>query len=219
MQQQASKPTPVPAAPAANLFVVAAPSGGGKTSLINALRERDRQLRLSVSHTTRPPRKGELDGQHYHFVSDNEFQKLVDSNAFLEYAQVYDHRYGTGRQQVQRQLDQGFDVMLDIDWQGAAQIRRAFPACRSIFVLPPSLQALRDRLSSRGQDSPEVIDRRMQKARSEISHAGEFDYMIVNDNFAAALDDLHSIIRHGHHHREGQPQRAQTLLAQMLENE
>jgi guanylate kinase len=219
MQQPDSRPLPVPAAPAANLFVVAAPSGGGKTSLINALRERDPQLRLSVSHTTRPPRKGEFDGHHYHFVSDTQFQQLVDRNAFLEHARVYDHRYGTGREQVQSQLDQGFDVMLDIDWQGAAQIRRSFPACRSIFVLPPSLQALRQRLASRGQDSPEVIDRRMQKARAEISHAGEFDYMIVNDDFNAALGDLHSIIRNGHHQRPDQQQRTQTLLAQMLENE
>jgi len=200
------------------LYVVAAPSGGGKTSLINALLQLDDKLRLSVSHTTRPPRGHEKDGQHYYFVSENEFARLVAANAFLEHAQVYDHRYGTSRDQAQRQLDQGFDVMLDIDWQGAAQIRQAFPDCHSIFILPPSLEVLHQRLSSRGQDSPEVIARRMQKARSELSHASEFDYMIVNDDFEAALHDLHSIVRTGSPQRPGQSMRAETLLAQMLEN-
>lgn len=202
----------------ANLYVVAAPSGGGKTSLVAALLRLDDRLRLSVSHTTRPPRPGEIDGQHYYFVSEEEFSRLVAGNAFLEHAQVYDHRYGTGREQVQRQLDQGFDVMLDIDWQGAAQIRQSFPDCRSIFILPPSLEELARRLSLRGQDSPEVIERRMQKARSELSHAHEFDYMIVNDDFDAALHDLHAIIRSGSHLRPGQGLRTETLLAQMLEN-
>ncbi|HET6566184.1 MAG TPA: guanylate kinase [Xanthomonadales bacterium] len=202
----------------ANLYVVAAPSGGGKTSLVAALLRLDQKLRLSVSHTTRPPRPGEVDGQHYYFVSEQEFSRLVAENAFLEHAQVYDHRYGTGREQVQRQLDQGFDVMLDIDWQGAAQIRRSFPDCRSIFILPPSLEELHRRLSLRGQDSAEVIERRMQKARSELSHAHEFDYMIVNDDFDAALHDLHAIIRSGSHRRPGQGLRTETLLAQMLEN-
>jgi len=203
----------------AKLYVVAAPSGGGKTSLINALLEKDKQLRLSVSHTTRAPRPHEKDGQHYYFVSQERFSELVAQHAFLEHAQVYDHCYGTGREQVQRQLDQGFDVMLDIDWQGAAQIRQSFPNCCSIFILPPSLEVLRERLSSRGQDSPEVIERRMKKARSEISHAREFDYMIVNDDFQLALEDLHSIIRRGKHFRPGQDEISETLLAQMLENE
>jgi len=203
----------------AKLYVVAAPSGGGKTSLINALLEKDRRLRLSVSHTTRAPRPHEEDGKHYHFVSQERFAELVAQHAFLEHAQVYDHCYGTGREQVQDKLDQGFDVMLDIDWQGAAQIRQSFPNCCSIFILPPSLEVLRERLSSRGQDSPEVIERRMKKARSEISHAREFDYMIVNDDFQLALEDLHSIIRRGKHSRPGQDEISETLLAQMLENE
>lgn len=203
---------------APNLYIVAAPSGGGKTSLVNALLKRDDRLRLSISHTTRPPREGEVDGQHYYFVSEDEFSRLVAGNAFLEHAQVYDHRYGTGRAQVQQQLDQGYDVMLDIDWQGAAQIRQSFPQCRSIFILPPSLEELQRRLSLRGQDSAEVIARRMQKARSELSHAHEFDYMIVNDDFDAALQDLHAIIRSGSHARSGQAARTETLLAQMLEN-
>lgn len=205
-------------APAANLYVVAAPSGGGKTSLIAALLRMDDQLRLSVSHTTRPPRNGEVNGQHYTFVSDDEFAKLVAANAFLEHARVYDHRYGTGREQVQRQLEQSFDVMLDIDWQGAEQIRQSFPQCRNIFILPPSLEELHRRLSLRGQDSAEVIERRMQKALSELSHAGEFDYLIVNDDFEAALQDLHAIIRSGRHKRSGQASRSESLLAQMLEN-
>jgi guanylate kinase len=208
-----------PESPSGNLFVVAAPSGGGKTSLINALLQMDPKLRLSISHTTRPPRVGEVNGQHYHFVSPAEFRRLVAANAFLEHAQVYDHCYGTGREQVQEQLDQGFDVMLDIDWQGAEQIRRSFPQCRSIFILPPSLDELHRRLFIRGQDSAEVISRRMQKARSELSHASEFDYRIVNDDFGAALLDLHSIIRSGSHKRPDQRLRAETLLAQMLENE
>lgn len=203
----------------AKLYVVAAPSGGGKTSLINALLEKDKQLRLSVSHTTRAPRPHEKNGQHYNFVSQETFSELVAQHAFLEHAQVYDHCYGTGREQVQRQLDQGYDVMLDIDWQGAAQIRQSFPNCCSIFILPPSLEILRERLSSRGQDSPEVIERRMKKARSELSHAHEFDYMIVNDDFQLALEDLHSIVRRGKHSRPGQREISETLLAQMLENE
>jgi guanylate kinase len=201
-----------------NLYIVAAPSGGGKTSLVNALLQLDDRLRLSISHTTRPPRPHEEDGKHYYFVSEDAFSRLVADNAFLEHARVYDHRYGTGREQVQRQLDQGFDVMLDIDWQGAAQIRQSFPECSSIFILPPSLEELRRRLALRGQDSADVIERRMQKARSELSHAHEFDYMIVNDEFEAALHDLHAIIRTGSHQRPGQASRAETLLAQMLEN-
>ncbi len=203
---------------APNLYVVAAPSGGGKTSLISALLQLDDHLRLSISHTTRPPRPHEVEGQHYYFVSDEEFARLVSENAFLEHARVYDHSYGTGREQVQRQLDQGFHVMLDIDWQGAAQIRRSFADCRSIFILPPSLEELHIRLSSRGQDSPEVVERRMQKAHSELSHASEFDYMIVNDDFEAALHDLQAIIQTGTHQRAGQGSRSETLLAQMLEN-
>jgi guanylate kinase len=202
----------------ANLYVVAAPSGGGKTSLIAALLQLDDKLRLSVSHTTRPARTGEVDGQHYFFVSIDEFAQRVADNAFLEHARVYDHCYGTGREQVQRQLNQGFDVMLDIDWQGAGQIRQSFPRCRSIFILPPSLEELHRRLSLRGQDSAEVIARRMQKARSELSHASEFDCLIVNDDFDAALQDLHAIIRSGSHQRPGQGLRSETLLAEMLEN-
>ena len=153
-----------------NLFVVAAPSGGGKTSLINALLDQDRQVKLSVSHTTRPPRPGEQDGVHYHFVDQESFLNLVEQGAFLEHARVFDYYYGTGRMEVEKQLAAGFDVLLDIDWQGARQIRDSFPSCCGIFIIPPSLDVLRQRLIARGQDSEDVIKRRMRDAQSEISH-------------------------------------------------
>jgi len=200
------------------LYVVAAPSGGGKTSLINALLEKDDRVSLSVSYTTRTARPGEQDGIHYHFIDDPAFIDLIGKNAFLEHAEVFGHRYGTGRDAVEKKLDAGFDVLLDIDWQGARQIRNSFPACCTIFILPPSLKALRNRLARRGQDSEEVIDRRMRKARAEISHSSEFDYLIINDDFDEALADLQSIIRHRKLHRPGQKDHFDDLLAELLEN-
>ena len=199
------------------LYVVAAPSGGGKTSLVNALLARDANVALSVSHTTRAPRPGEKDGVHYFFVSEAAFEDLVEHDAFLEHARVFDHRYGTGREAVQRQLANGIDVLLDIDWQGARQIRKTFPAARTIFILPPSLDVLRQRLIDRGQDSDAVIERRMEAARAEISHANEFDFLIVNDDFDAALADLHAIIRKGQPMRDGQNAKSREILAQLLE--
>jgi len=199
-----------------NLYVVAAPSGGGKTSLVNALLERDDRINLSVSHTTRPPRPGEMDGVHYYFVDEETFQNLEGQGAFLEHARVYGHRYGTGRQAVEDRLEAGYDVMLDIDWQGARQVKASFPRCCSIFILPPSLEVLHSRLSRRGQDSSAVIDRRMQQARSEIAHCREFDFLVINDNFAAALEDLHSIVRRLTPVRIGQEQRIAALLAELL---
>jgi len=207
----------VPTNPDPNLYVIAAPSGGGKTSLIGALLERDERIALSVSHTTRPPRPGEIDGLHYHFVDEKTFQRLIDEGAFLEYATVYGQHYGTGRAAITRQLREGFDVMLDIDWQGARQVKRAFPSCCSIFVLPPSLNELKNRLRNRGQDSEEVIERRMQQARSEIAHCREFDFLIINDDFAAALEDLHSIVRRHRPVRGGQEERFDALLAELLD--
>ena len=198
------------------LFVVAAPSGGGKTSLIAALLDRDERVRLSVSHTTRSPRPGEIDGEHYHFVDDASFLKLVDEKAFLEHARVYDHWYGTSRDTVATFLDQGFDVLLDIDWQGARQVKDNFPDCCTLFILPPSLEALRSRLSHRGQDSVQVIDRRMKAARNELSHGDEFDYLILNDEFDLALKDLQSVVRHGELKRTTQMQSNQYLLAQLV---
>jgi guanylate kinase len=199
------------------LFVIAAPSGGGKTSLIAALLERDDRVRLSVSHTTRPPRPGEVDGVHYHFVDEPTFLTRVEQGAFLEHARVFDHWYGTSREAVQTLLDQGCDVLLDIDWQGARQIKRNFPDCCTVFILPPSLEALRTRLAKRAQDSEEVIERRMRAARSELSHGNEFDFLIINDDFEQALDDLQTIVRSGRYRAQGQGERNHDLLAELLE--
>ena len=199
-----------------NLFIFAAPSGGGKTSLVSALLKNDDRLKLSVSHTTRPARPGEIDGQHYHFVSTREFEQMVEDGEFLEYARVFDHLYGTSRNAVARQLEQGHDVVLDIDWQGARQIKTVFPECGHIFIIPPSLETLRKRLTARRQDSAEVIERRMRDARSEISHWAEFDYLVVNDIFDTALRELQAIIED---HRERRPHKANKnnqLLAQEL---
>lgn len=198
------------------LFVVAAPSGGGKTSLISALLDEDERTRLSVSHTTRPPRPGEQDGVHYHFVDEFTFLDLVSQDAFLEHARVFDYRYGTGRQSVEQQLASGHDVILDIDWQGARQIRKAFPSCCSIFIIPPSLEVLRQRLTGRGQDSESVIQRRMRDAQAEISHWTEFDFLIINDDFDEALADLHSIIRSGHLSRPLNMRQLREILAELL---
>ncbi|MCJ7814513.1 MAG: guanylate kinase [Xanthomonadales bacterium] len=198
------------------LFVVAAPSGGGKTSLISALLDEDERTRLSVSHTTRPPRPGEQDGVHYHFVDEFTFLDLVSQDAFLEHARVFDYRYGTGRQSVEQQLASGHDVILDIDWQGARQIRKAFPSCCSIFIIPPSLEVLRQRLTGRGQDSESVIQRRMRDAQAEISHWTECDFLIINDNFDEALADLHSIIRSGQLSRPLNMSQRREILAELL---
>jgi guanylate kinase len=201
-----------------NLFIVAAPSGGGKTSLVAALLERDPGVRLSVSHTTRAPRPGERNGEHYHFVDEATFLQLVSGNAFLEYARVYGHYYGTGRAPVEHLLNKGFNVMLDIDWQGARQVKSSFPGCCSIYILPPSMQELRERLARRGQDSPDVIENRMQEARSEIAHCMEFDFLVINNEFAAALEDLMSIVRVGRPVRPGPKEGFESLLADLLKN-
>lgn len=200
------------------LYVVAAPSGGGKTSLINALLEKDDRVSLSVSYTTRTARPGEQDGVHYNFIDDATFIGLIEKNAFLEHAEVFGHRYGTGRDAVEKKMHAGFDVLLDIDWQGARQIRESFPSCCTIFILPPSLEALSNRLARRGQDSKKVIDQRMRKARAEISHSSEFDYLIINDDFDEALSDLQSIVRHRKLYRPDQEDHYHDLLAELLEN-
>jgi len=177
-----------------SLFIVAAPSGAGKTSLVNALVEQQSDIRLSVSHTTRPAREGELNGQDYFFVSQDDFAQMRDSGAFLESATVFDNSYGTSSETVLSQLQQGLDVILEIDWQGAEQVRRNFPESTSIFILPPSKFALEQRLRGRGQDNEEIIARRMRDAENEMSHYVEFDYLIVNDQFDVALSDLAAII-------------------------
>ena len=186
--------------------------------MIKALLERDDQVCLSVSHTTRAVRPGEIAGQHYHFVDEQTFLELISQNAFLEHARVFDRRYGTGREAVEDKLAAGYDVILDIDWQGARQIRASFPACRSIFILPPSLETLRKRLAGRGQDSEDVIRRRMKDARAEISHCNEFDFMIVNDDFDLALADLQSIVRQGRPLRREHHNQLTDLVAELLNN-
>ena len=186
--------TPSPGASGC-LFVIAAPSGGGKTSLVNALLEREPGIRLSVSFTTRAPRPGEQDGVHYHFVDEAKFMALMAAGEFLEHAHVHGNWYATSSQWLRGQVDEGRDVLLEIDWQGASQVRRLIPGSVLIFILPPSIESLRERLVKRGQDSEAVIARRIDAAREEMRHASEFDYVIMNQDFARAVDDLSAIVR------------------------
>lgn len=176
------------------LFIFSAASGTGKTSLAKALVEQMPNVAFSVSHTTRVPRPGEQHGVHYYFVSQKDFDEMVAANRFLEYAKVFDNSYGTSRAAVENVLRQGKNIILDIDWQGARAIKEKMPESVSIFILPPSRTALQERLSQRGQDTAEVIARRMRDAISEMSHYKEFDHVVVNDQFDAALDDLKAII-------------------------
>jgi guanylate kinase len=176
------------------LFVIAAPSGAGKTSLVRALMEHRPKLRFSISFTTRRPRETEQHGRDYFFVAREEFERMVEEGRFLEYARVFDNYYGTSREQVEALLERGDDVLLEIDWQGAQQIRRAMPERRSIFILPPSRAALEQRLRGRGTDSEEVIARRLRDSLADMSHWNEFDYVVVNDDFERARLELESII-------------------------
>ena len=176
------------------LYVISAASGAGKTSLVNALVESTEDILVSVSCTTRPRRTGETDGVHYHFLTPERFQAMSDDGGFLEHASVFDNRYGTSRAWVQERLQSGFDVILEIDWQGARQVREQHPDVVSVFVLPPSREELESRLRGRGQDSDQVIARRMQDAVAEMSHYHEFDYLVVNDDFETALGELKSIV-------------------------
>lgn len=175
------------------LYIVSAPSGAGKTSLLKQLTTRMPELVVSVSHTTREPRPGEVDGVNYHFVSKEVFKRAIEQGEFFEYAQVFGNYYGTSRLSVQQQLDQGKDVILEIDWQGARKVREQFAEAISIFILPPSRQALEQRLQARQQDSAEIIQRRMQEAKKEISHYNEYDYLVINDDFEQAVNELQSI--------------------------
>jgi guanylate kinase len=177
------------------LYIVSAPSGAGKTSLVKALLKTDPAIRLSVSFTTRPPRPGETDGRDYHFATHQQFEKMLAEGEFLEHAEVYGNFYGTSKGSIGRDLSAGHDVLLEIDWQGAEQVRRHFPESASIFILPPSFSALRTRLAGRGQDSDAVIERRLAAAAHDVAHADAFDYIIVNDDFDHALQDLVAITR------------------------
>jgi guanylate kinase len=201
---------------AGTLFVVAAPSGAGKSTLVNALLERERAISLSVSHTTRPPRGGEQYGRHYYFVDRAEFEREIDEGVFLEHAEVHGNLYGTSRTTVQDLLGQGRDVLLEIDWQGAEQIRRSKPDCVSVFILPPSRAELERRLRGRGSDAPDVIERRLHNSRGEIAHAHEFDYIVVNDVFEQALGDLQAIVRAVRLRSSLQWQRHEGLIADLL---
>jgi guanylate kinase len=201
---------------AGTLYVVSAPSGAGKTSLVRALLDSTGDhLVLSVSHTTRAPRPGEVDGRDYHFVDAEAFRRMIDDGAFLEHARVFDNYYGTARQGIEAQLAQGRDVILEIDWQGARQVRQALPESVGIFILPPSREALRERLSARGQDDEAVIARRMQDAVNEMSHYGEYDYLVINEVFSTARDELAAIIRCRRLRLAGQTQRQADLLASL----
>ena len=198
------------------LYIISAPSGAGKTSLVREVLANDPALRLSVSHTTRPMRPGEQDGVHYHFVTVAKFQEMIAAGAFLEYAQVFDNYYGTSKAGIDAQLRSGQDVILEIDWQGAQQVRQLFPGVVAIFILPPSQEVLENRLRARGQDSEAVIARRLREVRTEISHCNEYDYLLVNEDFGQAVADLQSIMRARKLHREIQEEALRPLLDSLL---
>lgn len=197
-----------------NLFVVVAPSGAGKTSLVNELLRREPGIRLSVSYTTRSPREGEEHARDYHFVSREQFESMMAAGEFLEHALVYGNYYGTSRRWIESQIAGDHDVLLEIDWQGARQVRALFPHMVGIFVLPPSLAELRRRLEARGKDAPEAIARRMASAREEVSHVLEFEYIIVNASFDEAVADLMGVVRATRVSRAQQSDRLASLLAQ-----
>ena len=197
---------------AGDLFVVVAPSGAGKTSLVHRLLGVETGIRLSVSHTTRAPREGEVDGREYHFVSRGAFEAMIAAGDFLEHANVYGNYYGTSRRWIESELAGEHDVLLEIDWQGAMQLRKLFPRLVGIFILPPSIGELRRRLTARGKDSAEVIERRMASAREEISHVLEFEYIIVNEQFDVAVADLQAVVRAARLSRERRAGRLERLL-------
>jgi guanylate kinase len=201
---------------AGTLYIVTAPSGAGKTSLVKSLVETTPGVVVSVSHTTRPPRPGEQDGVHYHFVSLATFEAMQAEGAFLEHAQVFGNRYGTSRAAVMAQLAAGLDVILEIDWQGARQVRGLMPDSATIFILPPSRTTLRQRLAGRGQDSAEIIEQRMAAALDELSHYAEFDYLVINDEFPVALEALRAIVIANRQRRETQLERQRGLLRTLL---
>ena len=198
-----------------NLYILSAPSGTGKGTLIKGLLECEPKLRLSISHTTRPPRPGERDGVHYHFVDRDTFIDMVTAGAFVEHAEVFGNLYGTSEAAIREPLVAGQDIVLEIDWQGARQVRKRFPENCSIFILPPSLEALRERLQGRGQDAPEVIEDRLAKAAGEVAHYGEYDYLLVNDRLDRAQEQLLAVV-HAYALREpAQAVRLAALLGEL----
>ncbi len=198
-----------------NLFIITAASGAGKTSLVEAMLAKDAQIKRSVSHTTRPPRLGEQDGVHYHFVNAPQFLEILSAGGFLESADVHGAKYGTSQSGVDTALQAGYDVILEIDWQGATQVRNIYPQSISIFILPPSVEALELRLNNRGQDSAEVIAKRVAVAHEEMRHVVEFDYVTINDTFDVALQDLMAIIRATRLKSQSQLQRHATLIQKL----
>ena len=198
-----------------SLFIISAPSGAGKTSLVHALLAGNPQINLSVSYTTRLPREGEVDGVAYHFVSRDIFLTMAGNGEFLESAEVYGNLYGTSQTWISQENAQDRDILLEIDWQGAAQVRRIFPHCISIFILPPSLSALEQRLKGRGTDSREVITRRMAAVRDDVAHVAEFDYVIINDNLNEALRELDAVVLAARLRGSSQLARHQTLINQL----
>ncbi|RJG49394.1 guanylate kinase [Motilimonas pumila] len=200
------------------LYIVSAPSGAGKSSLIKALLEQTQgnALQVSVSHTTRDPRPGEVNGQHYHFVGKAEFQQMIAQDDFFEWAEVFGNFYGTSKKAIEASLAQGIDVFLDIDWQGARQVKQLMPASKGIFILPPSREALEQRLQNRGQDSDDVIAKRMAEAQSEMSHYNEYDFLIINDDFEQAVAEFGAIIQGQRLNTERQSALHHVSLAQLL---
>jgi guanylate kinase len=198
------------------LYIISAPSGAGKSSLVRAIVHKLADVVVSVSHTTRPMREGEVDGQDYHFIEESRFNAMVEQGDFLEHAQVFGNYYGTSKQSIEEQLLSGKDVILEIDWQGARQIRQRMSDSRSVYILPPSISALKQRLSNRGQDTDEVIDSRMREAVSEMSHYGEFDYIVINDDFDEATEQLASIFVCNRMLLDNQQRRNAELLADLL---
>jgi guanylate kinase len=198
------------------LYIISAPSGAGKTSLVKALIDSEPQIRVSVSHTTRAMRPGEVEGVNYHFTSRDQFHAMIDNSELLEHAEVFGNLYGTSQAWVEQTLIEGFDLILEIDWQGAQQVRHLMPQSKSIFILPPTQEALRHRLTNRGQDSGEIIGQRMREAVSEMSHYVEYDYLLINDDFAHALSDLKAIFRANQLLQSPQQQRHRGLLSELL---
>lgn len=200
------------------LYIVSAPSGAGKSSLINAFlaEKRDWQAQVSISHTTRTARAGEVDGEHYHFVNTETFKKLIAENAFFEWAEVFGNYYGTSRIAIEEALAKGIDVLLDIDWQGARQVRKMMPDAKGIFILPPSRKELEARLNKRGQDSKEIIAKRMEQAQAEMSHYDEYDYLIINDDFDSATGELSAIVKAVRNEQAKQAIKHQTTIKELL---